>query len=263
MRRFSRHIYTIFLPVVFCFCSEAPKPERYLNAELLPAQIITPKISVQHLNYWVEKGQFFVTGICVNESAAWQKIWLKAEILNKDGQLLQIQGNKGVIFQPFSSAIAPKAGSAFFVGWPLTEIAGSPNAARVSGAAASTVQAGPILLTEEISAVKMMMPAKESEPATEETAWQISAVLNNALPATALHPRLELLLFGTDNRLWLSTLLNPEDPALKQMVAMEKEGPMQGREKRQLGIMVYYERLPEELRVKKIGRVELLGFEER
>jgi hypothetical protein len=204
-----------------------------------------------------------VTGICNNESAAWQKIWLRAEPLGADGKLISIKGCAAAVLPTFSDAVPPQGRTAFFTGWPLADFAGTPDSCRISGAGAIAVEKGPILLVEQIGGVKMLAPLKPGEPATEEVAWQINAVLNNPLPVQALHPRIELLLFGTDNRLWLSMLLNPEDPATKKTLNLEKEGPMAPGEKRGLGVYAFYEGMPLGLKAKKIGRVEMLGFEAR
>ena len=83
------------------------------------------------------------------------------------------------------------------------------------------------------------------------------------MPINAAHPRLELLLYGTDKRLWFSTYLNPEDSETKQMLSIEQEGPLAPGEQRRVGVYAFYERLPQALRELKIGRVEMLAFDAR
>ncbi len=261
--RFIPFSFTFILFVCSLGCQAPGSRDVALNAQLLPPNAQPPDVSIHDLNCWSEQGQFFVTGICVNESNTWQKIWLKAEPMDKDGKPLKIQGFDAVVLPTFSSAVPPKSRTSFFAGWPLADFKGLPDSCRVAGAGSIQKPAGPILLVEQVSGVKMLAPQQAGQPATEEIAWQINAVLNNPMPVAAAHPRLELLLYGTDKRLWLSTLLNPEDPQTKQMLSLEKEGPMQPGEKRQVGVYAFYERLPAALKEKKIGRVEMLGFEER
>lgn len=244
-------------------CADPVDATASLNAQLLPPTPLPSNVSIHDLNCWSEQGQFFITGTCVNESNTWQKMWLKAEPLDKAGKPVKIQTFGSVIFPTLSSAVPPKGRTAFFAGWPLTDFKGVPDSCRVTGAGAIQVPTGPILLVDQISGVKMLSPLQTGQPATEEIAWQINAVLNNPMPIAAAHPRLELLLFGTDNRLWYSTLLNPEDPQTKQMLSLEKDGAMQPGEKRQVGVYAFYAQLPAALKAKKIGRVEILGFEER
>lgn len=234
-----------------------------LNSALLPANAVPSNVHIDHLNCWVEQGQFFITGICTNETASWRKIWLKAEPLDGAGKPVAIKGFDSVVFPTFSTAIAPQGRSAFFAGWPVADFSGTPDSCRVMAAGAVDMAAGPILLVEQISGVKMLAPRQPGEEATEEVAWQINAVLNNPLPQTAVHPRLELLLFGADNRLWLSMLLNPEDPQTQKWLQLEKPGPLQPGEQRRVGVYAFYERMPEALKSRKIGRVEMLAFEER
>jgi hypothetical protein len=100
-------------------------------------------------------------------------------------------------------------------------------------------------------------------PATEERAWQITGSISNPLDLVAAHPRLEILVFGTDNKLWFSTLLNPEDPASKPYFKFERSGPIKAKEERPFTMQVYYERLPGALKAQKIGRVQILPFEAR
>lgn len=261
-----RSTFPFLIPLLLFFCQqcrESSAAATSLNAELLPANAAPSTVKITDLNCWIEQGQCFITGICSNESSSWQKIWLKAEPLDHAGKSLKIKGFASVVFPTFSSAVPPKGRTSFFTGWPLTDFSGTPDSCLVTGAGAIAVAAGPILLVEQISGVKMLAPKKEGEAATEEVAWQINAILNNPMPLPAAHPRLELLLYCTDNRLWLSTLLNPEDPQTKQLLSLEKEGPMQPGEQRKLGVYAFYERMPQALKDRKIGRVELLAFEER
>lgn len=244
-------------------CWRAPKPAGIYQSELLPQNAVVTQIQIQDLNCWVEQGQFFITGICSNETASWQKIWLKVEPLDAAGKPLNIKGFAALVAPTFSTAVAPRGRTAFFSGWPVADFSGMPDSCRISCAGAVLATAGPILLVEQLSGVKMLAPLKPGAEATEEVAWQINAILNNPLPLVAAHPRLELLLYGTDNRLWYATLLDPENPASKSVLSLEKPGPMQAGEKRGFGIYAFYERMPEALKKSKIGRVEVLGFEER
>ena len=58
-------------------------------------------------------------------------------------------------------------------------------------------------------------------------------------------------------------MLNPEDPNTKKILALEKDGPMMPGEQRHVGVYAFYDRMPQALKDKKIGRVEMLAFEER
>ncbi|MBL7828672.1 MAG: hypothetical protein JNJ57_18705 [Saprospiraceae bacterium] len=256
------YLLIFFSLLMFACDRKAPQPSGPLQAELLPANASPAQVKVTDINAWVEQGRFFVTGVCSNESAAWQQIWLKVEPLDAAGNALQIKGAPAVIIATFSSGVPPKGRTSFFEGWPLADFSGTPASCRISGAGALQKPAGPVLLVEQVGGVKMMAPNAPGQPATEEIAWQIGGVLNNPMPMEAQHLRFELMLYGTDNRLWFSMLLNPEDPQFKQLIALEKPGPLAGGEKRQVGIYAYYERLPQALKAQKIGRAELLAFDE-
>lgn len=263
MRSTLQFLMLIFFLLCCQNCLEQAASSAPYNAQLLPSKALEANVSIRDLNCWVEQGQFFVTGVCINESANWQKIWLKAEPLDNKAKILKINGFPSAVIETFSTAVPPKGRTAFFAGWPLSDFQGTPDSCRVNGAGAITVPAGPILLVEQISGVKMLAPKQADQDATEEVAWQINAVLNNPMPLIAAHPRLELLLYGTDKRLWFSTLLNPEDLQTKQMLSLEREGPLQPGEQRRVGVYAFYERMPKALREMKIGRVEMLAFEAR
>jgi hypothetical protein len=259
------HFAATCLLTLVCWRCEAPvKPAgALLQAAQMPAEARPVAVRITDLNCWVEQGQFFITGLCTNETGVWQKIWLQAMPLDVRGQSLTIQGAPGAIVPVFSSAVAPLGSSAFFAGWPVKDFSGVPDSCRVSGAGAVPQSAGPILLVEQLGGVKMLQPEQEGAPATKEVAWQISGVLHNPSAQPAMHPRLELLLYGTDKRLWFSMLLNPEDPALRQLLTMEGEGALVPGAKRPFGVYAFYERLPAKLREHAVGRVEVLGFEAR
>ena len=233
------------------------------NAQVMPSNATPVEIKITDLNCWVEQGQFFITGICSNETALWQRIWLNVVPRDAAGAPLKIKSSASAIVPTFSDAVPPKGRTSFLAGWPLADFSAPPANCTITCAGAQQQTPGPILLFEQISGVKMLKPLQEGQPATEEVAWQINALLSNPLPLTAKHPRLELLLYGTDNKLWLSTLLNPEDPQTKPFLALEKDGPIQPGEKRSIGITAYYDRMPQALKALKIGRVEVLGFEGR
>jgi hypothetical protein len=259
-----RHILTIFILFLFAGCQSAgKKAEKPLNAELLPAGAVPSRIRVTDLNYWTEQGQFFVTGVCINESGVWEQIWLNVSFTGEQGRPLSAGGAASAVIPTFSGAVPPMGRTAFFAGWPLSVFSGVPAACTVREEGSLKVSPGAILLTENVGGVRMMVPEAPGKPASVEAAWQISAVLNNPLPQTAQHPKLELLLFGTDRKLWFSTVLDPGDSLYKSLIVMDKTGPMAGGEKRELGISVHYDQLPAALREKKIGRVELLAFDAR
>jgi hypothetical protein len=259
-----RHILTIVVLCLFAGCQSAgKKAEKPLNSELLPAGAAPLGIRVTDLNYWTEHGQLFVTGVCVNESGAWEQAWLNVSVTDEHGNPLTIGGASSAIIPTFSGAVPPVGRTSFFAGWPLSAISGVPAACSVREEGSVKVASGAILITENVGGVRMMVPEAPGKPTSIEAAWQISAVLNNPLPLPASHPKLELLLYGTDSKLWFSTLLDPDDPQYKSLIVSEKNGPMAGGEKRELGISVHYDRLPSALREKKIGRVELLAFDAR
>ena len=229
----------------------------------LPDGTITAIVAVSNLNCWVEQGQFLVTGTCDNHSGTWQKIWLAMVPMDAEGRPLKVNGDTSSIFPTFSDAVPPQGRTSFFASWPLKAFSGIPDTCIVKGGAALPVSAGPILVTAEKSGVKMIVPGKEGDTVGVEIAWQVNVVVENPLNLQAFHPRVELLIFGKDQRLWFATVLNPEDEQQKHYVNTEKEGPMEPQEKRRIGANVYYANLPQALKDLKIDHVEFQPFEAR
>ncbi|MFN0036270.1 MAG: hypothetical protein ACKVUS_14495 [Saprospiraceae bacterium] len=245
-------------------CGEkTPPPTGPLHAEILPSSAQRVEVAVRSINCWVERGQFFVTGICSNTSAGWQKIWLEAAPLDAAGKPITISKHRSVIIGTFSDAVPPNGRTAFYASWPVTDFSKTPATCSIKAAGATPQAPGPILVVPTINALKIRGLVAPGQPITEEKAWQISSSIHNPLAMVASRPRLEILVFDTEGTLWLSTMLNPEDPATNSIFRFEREGPLQANEERPFNLQVSYERLPQPLKEKKIGRVEILPFEAR
>jgi len=229
----------------------------------LPPGTITAIVEISKMNCWVEQGQFLVTGICDNRQGEWQKIWLQMAPLDAEGRPLKVNGDSISVFPTFSDAVPPLGRTSFFISWPLSAFSGTPASCTVKGAAALPLSSGPILVISEQSGVKVLMPEKPGDTVSVEKAWQVYAVVENPLDVQAYHPRVEMLIYGTDQKLWFATVLNPEDPQQKKYVSTDKEGPMEPKEKRTIGAVVYYDNLPQVLKDQKIGRIEYQAFEAR
>ena len=222
------------------------------------------KVSITAMNCWVEQERFFVVGICDNLSNDWQKIWLRMTLMDKAGKPLTVNDAADAVFPTLSDAVPPRGRTSFFAEWPLDALSGTPDSCTVTGAGAVLMPPGPIIVATEQSGVKMLVGEKVGDSLVMvEKAWQVSVVVENPLDMQALHPRVELLVYGTDQLLWYATVLNPEDPQLKSVINAEREGPMAPQEKRRIGAYVYYDKLPQALKDKKIGRVEFQPFEAR
>lgn len=221
-------------------------------------------ISISDLNCWVERGQFFVVGICNNESDYWLNIWLQMAPTDANGKPIKVNGAESAIFPTFSDAVPPRGRTSFFFEWPLAAFPSMPDSCVVTGAGAVALSPGPILVVVEQSGVKMLVPATPEDTVSNlEKAWTLNFVVENPLDVEAAHPRVELLLYGTDKRLWMATVLDPENEDQKEVFKAEKEGPMAPKEKRRFAAQVVYDNLPQSLVEKKIGRVEFLPFNAR
>lgn len=259
-------LFLSICPVFFPACRDNSGPAAQTGANHAPASstgnAAPALVSIDDLNCWVEKGNFFVIGLCNNESNEWQKIRLRMDPLDAAGKALSFTEGAANTFPVYADAVPPRGRSSFFAYWPLSSFAGIPDSARIGGAGAEVVPAGPILIAEQQSGVKMLSGGGAG-PGAVETRWLASVVLSNPLQLPASRPKTELLLYGTDKRLWMSSILDPEDPSQKDILTLERPGPMAPGEKRQLSCYIFYDNLPARLQALKIGRVEFLPFEGR
>jgi len=253
--------FLVALLFFFQYCKEkSPAINTPLNAAYLPSNAQPLQVNIYNVNSWVEKDRFFVTGVCSNISATWQKFWLDIVPVNEDGEAISISNHTSVIVPTFSDAVPPQGRTSFFASWPLTDFSAKPDSCIVKLAGAVQQTAGPILAVPGTNGMRMFASSVAGQPAAEETSWQLSGNLLNALDMEAAHPRLEILIYGKDNKLWLSTVLNPEDPATKPIFQFDREGPFQPKESRAFTLQVYYTGLPEVLNTQKIGRIDILPY---
>lgn len=231
------------------------KDEGLPGAPLFPINAQPVDATVSDVYGWAENDLFFVVGICNNRAAQWQKIWLQVELLDAGAQPLLLSGQPTTMITPFSDAIPPMGRSSFFAYWPLKEIKGTPVNCRVKPVGAVQQSPGPILVVQGFSGLRMMAPEAEGQPATIEIGWQGAGALSNPLQQSVTEPRFEVLLYGQDGRLWLSSLMRPGDPGLNWDAK-----PLLPGESRPFGFQVGYQSLPKGLQTAKIGRVEVLPF---
>jgi len=256
--------FFLLFTLVFFFqnCEEkAPAPTRPLNAELLPANAKPISVIVSKLNCWVEQGKFNVVGICTNLTAEWQKISLEAVLLDATKKPITISKCTSVIVSTNSDAVPPTGRTSFFASWPLSDFSGKPDSIVIKASMGVQVAPGPILVTSLTNGLKILGPTAPGQAAME--GWHVSSTLSNPLDMTASNPRLEILVYGTDNLLWLSTVLNPDDPAVQPIFHFEGNGPLKPGEERPFNLQVYYQGLPLAIQEKKIGWVEIMPFEAR
>lgn len=253
-----RWIYLVIGILCLYACKQAPKAEQ--QSIEMPAGATPVPVQISDMNCFAERGQFFVTGVCNNTTNQWQRIWLRMEPSKRDGKAVYVQGERGVVFPVFSTAIPPQGRSAFFQGWDGKLFSGVPDTCNVVCAGAVSVEAGPILLVEQKSMVRMVTPAVTGkEP--QEIGRQFSAVVSNPLDKPSQHPCVEVLLYGNDKRLWfVSTLdLTQEQPSLHQ----DGQGDIAPGTKRRFSTEITYNNLPAMLVAGKIGAMDALAFEKR
>lgn len=244
--------------------SKADAPGVATSTKLqMPKQAKPSSISVDDFNCWIENGNFYVAGICNNLDMYWNQVWLRVEPLDAEGKPIALKSGVDDVIRVLSDAVPPRGRSSFFAGWPVTAFNGVPDSARMISAGSMQTTAGPILIPEEISGVKMLFNKTSDSVEVKENQWLTSFLLNNALNVRADKPRAEILLYGRDKKLYFSMVLNPDDPAMKQTINLEKGSPIEPGEKRRFSAYVFYQGLPQKLQDVWIGRVDFIPFNGR
>ncbi len=231
--------------------------------EPMPAETDSTNVKISDLNCWVERGKFFIAGVCDNQGNKWHRIWLRIQPMDSTGQAITCDGQPSAVIRTFSDAVPPRGRTSFFAGWPLSAFSGIPDSCMITGAGALEMPAGPILINIDQSGVRVLVPDPADSTKTIEKAWQASVIVENPLEMEALHPKVELLIYGSDKRLWLAQMLDPQDPNMKSIVGTQGSGPMRPHEQRRIGTNIFYTNLPQRLQDILIGRVDFLPFEGR
>lgn len=228
-----------------------------------PASADTAHVRIGDLNCWTEQGQFFVVGTCDNRAGTWQRIWLRMEATDNSGQPLRCNDQPSAVFPTCSRAVPPLGRTSFLVGWPLTAFSGRPANCKVTGAGAMLESPGAVLIGTEQSGVRVLAPDPADASKTIEKGWQASVLIQNPLNLPAERPCTELLIYGKDQRLWFSQILDPNAPALRDILSSTGSGPLAPQEQRRVSTQIFYPNLPQPLQKSGIGRVEFLPFDRR
>ncbi len=222
-------------------------------------------VQISDLNCWVEKGYFLVAGLCDSKTSKWLRIQLTMTPIDSKGHPTTLKGEASATITCHSDAVPPLGRSSFFAAWPLTDFAALPDSCLITNALAVDVPEGPILLATAQNSVRIMRPTEGPSSASDqkEIAWDVSTVLENPLSSPAKHPKMELLLYGKDKRLWFAQVVDPESDVFKKVLRSNGQGPIPAGAKRQYNIYVSTQMLPEELQKQQIGKADILPFEAR
>jgi hypothetical protein len=252
---------TTLLVFFACKNDDSPKASAPKDPLVMPADAEKAEISVSDFNCWTELNMFIITGICNNESADWQRIWLRAVINDKDGKTLPFKGHPDVVFRAFSDAIPPRGRSAFMVALPLSSFGGVPDTCQISGAGAVDMSEGPVLVASDIGGARQLESGTQTE-----TGRKASVKISNPQPGRAVdNLKFEVLLYDQNNRLWMAQVVNPLDSNFirSNQLLSDGSGPIPGAGSRTYGFNLITQGLPAALQNGKLGRLDFIPFESR
>lgn len=227
----------------------------------LPGIADTLTVGFRDLNFYTSKDHFCIVGIVDNQSSFWQKIWLQVQLVDSSGTTLTFHGDTTLIIRAFSDAVPPRGATAFFAAVPLSQLSGIPVNCRVAGAGAMQRPPGPILIAATTAGSGVYALDSTAASGVRERAYNLNAQINNPLDERAYHPRVVLLMYANDNRLYYAQLINPEVP--NSPIQQDNQGPMSPAEKRNIIYQINYDLIPEPLQSLRVGRVEVQAFDAR
>lgn len=247
--------------LLFSACKNASKE---LSGNGMPEGLTNAEVTLSDLNCWVDAGDFYVVGLCSSTSSDWQRVWLAVQPLDKKGNPITINGAAMDAVPTHSEALPPQGKTSFIKKWPVSALSAVPDSFRVVGQGTLAVGPGPILQIENQKALKMLSNATNDTAGVQvELAWQILGLFCNTGQEVAQKPRLEVLVYGGDDKLCYSRLINPEEPEIGRYYREASKGPLAAGEKREINVNVAYVHMPGRVNKYKISRVELLPFNGR
>ncbi|MBK9337012.1 MAG: hypothetical protein IPM98_10645 [Lewinellaceae bacterium] len=274
----SKIYLSLFAAIIVAFCMasgcnhDAPKQESdarhgfdaatmEFKPDTLPEGVAPAYVDFRDQNTYISDGFFCIVSIVDNKSIDWVRIWARVAVQDSMGNTLAVNGDSSFVLRSFSDAVPPAGATSLFCAIPLKQISGAPAGCTLQGAGVLLQSPGPILIAPQAGGVRMQRPSAEDSTKIEELAYNMLTSVENPLPDSAFHPRLELLLYGNDKKLYFAQVLNPEDKP--SGIYMEREGPLSGGEKREIRYPVLYQFLPQPLKDNLIGRIEVQAYEAR
>lgn len=278
MQKFRLYVFTALLAVggwVAACNGDAQQTQKETDAadfgslgmkmfsDSLPAGAQQIPVGFRDMNAYTSNGYFCIVSRVDNGTDLWQKIWVKSELLDAEGNTLSVEGDTSLLLQTFSDAVPPRGATSFFCAIPLDKVSGVPVNCRLEGAGAIPKSAGPILLATDIGGVRAMYPDKKDSVTVKvvEQIFMVQGAIENPLNLTAYHPKIVFLVYGNDTRLYFAQMIDPEKP--NPSFRQDGFGPLNPQDKRPFTYQIHYEMLPDPLKEMLIGRVDVEVFESR
>ncbi len=218
-------------------------------------------IAFRDMNAYTSDGYFCIVSIVDNASDTWQRLWVQTELLDASGNTLTVNGKTTLLLETFSEAVPPRGATAFFCSIPLDQVSGVPVNCRLEGAGSVERAAGPILVVTEVGGVRAMYPDPNNPEKIVEKTFNVQVRIENPLDLVASHPKMVLLVYGKDLKLYFAQAVDINDP--NAPVKQERSGPLLPQEKRGVSCLIQYDNLPTILHDLLIGRVDVQVHESR
>lgn len=237
------------------------KKDGIVAENILPKDAQPANVILTDVNCWVEGDMFYSIGLVDNGEPFWLRIWLQLVVVDAKNQIVPFKNDDFCLVETHADALPPRGRTAFFASWKLSDFKGVPDSVQLIGAQSATVDPGAILLAQSKGGSISVSSGDSSSSPVREKYFTVNGVVENPLPLNAENPGLSLLLYGFDQKLWFTQNLNLNVDT--SYIRAKVCGTMTPNEKRDFGMHVYYDNLPQAIRDKRIGRIDFLGYEKR
>lgn len=262
MSRTASILYSLVLTLLLGFTACQNDKDEAPKVEPMPQDAKPVKVILADPNCWIEGDQFIMTAMVDNQEFEWQRLWLNLRIIDAAQKPLLLAGkDTALTLEPHSPAVAPRGRSSFFWALPLSALNGVPDSFMLASALGVKVPAGAIPIVTESNGVKMLQSDPSDPTQSIEIGWQMNGKVESTLNYTVEQPHLDAALYGTDNRLYFTYALDMNRDTV--VLRGSEYGPIGAYSKRQFVFRVGYESLPQPLRDKKIGRIDVMAFDKR
>jgi hypothetical protein len=244
--------------MAFVQCKETPNQA---TDKSMPKEAVAAKAVLAEVNCWTEGDNFHAVGLVDSEEPFWRKFWIEIGIVDAQGNIVKVGSDSFSIINTHADALPPRGRTAFMATWKLGNLKGTPDSIVLHGVRSIEVPPGAILIASAPGGGFKMSTIDTLTNESRELQWTVTGTIENPLPQSAMEPALSVLVYGKDRKLWYTQSFNTNTDTT--IIKTSRYGPMSPNEKRQFGFNVFYESLPDPIRKTLIGRVDVLGHENR
>jgi hypothetical protein len=277
MRRFSHFLAAwailsscCYLQLVSCKLPTGTSINSEVVSTLEAPEALNTELKITDFNSYEENDTVICVGLIDHLGSKSCKPLIGIEYLDEAGVPLTL---KGTVFRTTDTVYAsnrhmPARGrTAFMHRFPKSRITGGKySTARVRGLGADELPTLTAIIFENqgfYKSLKSEANLKDTSatavPIQKEVSWVGSGSIFNPFDIGVGSPKVELWIYGKDNKLYVVNALTPGID--QNQILMQDTGPMKPTERRPVSLKVMVDQMPKYLRDSGIGRIDVQAFQ--